>query len=812
MYRILALSLFLLVGCHPLSMFAPATIKPSKIVLTSTENPKSVPIDVAVDNYGIPFIKANTIEDAFYALGFMHARDRLFQLDVTRHAALGRTAELFGERSITYDRRLRLLTYRLDEQLDHMTTQEKTLLGSYVRGINDSAKQRGRSAEHFILGVKFEDFTMRDVIAIARLQTWTLGADLFSEITRLRVARSDANNDAKLELLGAVDDRGVAIVSDRPQLIDNKEMVMPSYLQSQKSSASKDKAKFDVEEVVQTSGGASNAWVVRGELAKDGHAIMMNDPHLQHNWPSNFYLATLSVNDSLVTGATFVGLPGVVIGANKKISWGVTASLLNTQDTVLLTPSATNPQNYVVDGKELSLTPWPQKFCLNKRGRCSEEMVYYSIFGPVIDHSFDAWIDEHDRFAVQWTGFNVAQHAIVSGGFVELAQANTVSEAVALVQKMTFPGVNLVLADTAGNIGYAYAGLVPKRDPSQNPFLPLDGSKSQSLWRDFLAADQKPSVVNPPSGYLITANQNIYGHNTGIASGYAQQGAPPYRALRIKERIESVKDRGIDFDELSSIQLDETSVEAKELSAFLGAKCKEAFVAGNASRKEFAQVLADFDGRFTTDSLGALPFEMLTRELSALHLKAILGAKTPESMAYVGQVRFAVKNALLKEIQGQKTALFNFTDPKQNLDTLLHTSCESAYLATKKKAGTSSWSWRWGRHHYLQRQSPLARAPIIGSMFKDKKREVAGTWSAPLAEAGTPVVYGANLRFRAKMTSPQPQIFAVIDSGNSGTPGDKNAFDQAELWHSGKSIEIVTDWTKAQAQAAKTFQLLHESR
>lgn len=789
--------LLLFTSCHPLSRFSPRAIT-TKTLRAQSQNK----IDVAIDNYGIPFIKAQNLHDAAYALGFMHARDRLFQLDLIRHAALGKTAELFGERGLSFDKKARILTYRLDEQLSTLSDREKQLLESYIRGVNDSAKQRGRSAEHFLLGAQFDEFTMRDVIAIARLQSWQLGADLLAEVTRLKIARSQWSLDAKKELIAAMDDQQSAVITHEKLSSQQQPWVMPEYLNRRLSPTNiKNDNNID-EDFVQTSGGASNAWAIDARNSKDGHAMLMNDPHLQHNWPSNFYLATIEADDVFVTGATFVGLPGILIGASKNLAWGVTASCLNTQDAVLLSVDKNDPTHYVVDGKKLAFTKWPQTYCTDKKGSCKQDVNYVSIYGPVITNKFDRWIDKGDALAVQWTGFVVEEHKDISIGFIDLSRAQDVHQGIDAIKKMTLPGVNLILADVKGNVGYSYAGLVPERDSTQNLYLPLDGQKFSSRWQKFL--NDKPSVVNPQNGFIVTANQNIFQKGSDENLAFGKQGAPPFRAMRIKQRLEDMlKEDKIDFEKAASIQLDDTSLEAQHLSPLLGAVCKEYFKDASNAKRTFANAIAAFDGKYTVDSLGALPYEMLVKEAIAGRLKDALGDNLPEGMMLISQTNYVVKAALERELKGEKTALF---DSSSSAFNIVSQACDRAYDNLVKKVGSSSFKWRWGRHHYLQRQSVLAKAPIIGGWFRDKKREVAGVASAPMAEIGTPVLYGANLRFKAQMKTPI-EIHAVIDSGNSGTVGHKNAFDQVDLWHQGKSIRIETEWKNALKNSVTHFAL-----
>lgn len=797
---IIALCIFSITACAPMAIFNPKAIKSASLASLTEVVPKNN-VRITVDAMGVPFIKALTIDDVIYGLGFMHARDRLFQLDLLRHASLGKLSELFGERTLSFDKKLRILTYRLDEQMAKLTDAENHLLENYVKGVNDGAQQRGRTAEHFLIGADFKEFTKRDVIAIARIQSWQLASDLTAEFTRLRIAKSPLSDAAKEEIIAGVDDRGSAIISNKDPLAEK--FKWPSYL----AKASSPTALFSPrEELVQMSGGASNAWAINGRLAQDGHAMLMNDPHLQHNWPSNFYLVSLQADDLSVTGATFPGLPGVVIGANKNLAWGVTASFLNTQDAVFLQMVSGDDHHYFVDGKKLALTEWPQRFCTNKKDQCTDETFFVSIFGPVVDHDYDSFIGKNDRFAVQWTGFAIDEHKDPNTSFIKLAQAHDVHEAAKIIDGMTLPGVNIVFADHKGNNAYAYAGLVPQRDGTQNSYLPLDSAFSSSKWSKF--SRLKPSSINPTDGYIVTANQNIFSRNAQADLNYGKIGAPPYRALRIKERIEEMikTDTLMDFEKLSQVQLDATSTEAKELAPLIGAICVENFRDKDGYRQSFARAVQSFDGHYSKESREALPYEMLMAEIVAERVKTIFGSDLQDDMGHLNQTRFAIKNALHKALTKKATAIFAADGQNGDAKSVVRDACEDGYQALIKRASKSQWAWRWGRHHYLKRRGAIAGVPFIGGFFRDKKREVAGAKDAPMAETGLPVKYGANLRFRAKLSDP-PEIFAVLDAGNSGSLGEKNSYDQALLWHEGKALRMELDWTFAMEKSVSYFEL-----
>lgn len=780
--RIAALfSLIGLVSCHPLSIFRP------QILHSKSSSPHS--IEVAVDSFGIPFINATNLSDAMYALGRMHAYDRLFQLDTIRHAAQGRLSELFGKRTLSLDRKYRLLSYRLDEQVKGLNEEERELLESYVMGVNDGA-QGQNSAEHFFLKARFENFSIKDVIAIARLQSWQLGADLFTELHKLTIAKSAAPIAIKSQLLSPIDDQNSAIIQGNYNSQSETNVLLPSYITSIEQRVS-----VGEEESI----GASNAWVVQANLMQDRFAVLMNDPHLPHAWPSNFYLATIKAGDMKASGATFVGIPAILIGSSNQVAWGVTASYLNTQDSVYLKLDE-EKRHYVVDGVKHAFKAWPQRFCLDKKGNCLDEEYLTSIFGPVIDSRYDASINKGEKLALMWTGFLVDEHKDIATSFARLIKAQDVKQAADIASHITLPGVNMVFADTKGDIAFSYAGLVPKRDLFANAFLPLDGSKSSSLWSGVLAREQKPRIINPYEGFIITANQNIF--SKGSEKNYGNIGLSPYRAIRLRERLNALKAKGpLSFEELASLQLDHVSVEARALSPTIGRLCQEQFKNSTKLKKIFANELLHFDGTYDVNSYAALPFDITLKHIIKRKFTEILGLKG--SHAHNSSMNYLIAHALEQEIQGKRTAIFS-DNQKDSFAEQVKKSCEPAFRELIDKAGSARYKWRYGRHHYIYRQSPLAKAPVVGQFFRDKRREVAGGSATPLAEIGLPVRLGANLRFLVKMSNP-PKPYIVLDSGNSGLPGHKNALDQADLWHQGKALDFITDWHQAKKRAKKSF-------
>lgn len=731
--------------------------------LTTTIKPTNLPshsIQIVLDTYGIPYINAPTPKDALYALGYMHAKDRLFQLDMVRHLALGKLSEMFGEKAFDLDEKFRLLTYNLREQEEYLSDYEKDLLQNYVLGINKFAQKQNSSTEHFLIGSKFLPFSTTEVLAIARLYVWILGNDLNSELARFYIANSNLNPELKNELLAPIDSLNSHIFANQETLL-NKLLLNPDNSDDEKNLPA-----------------GSNAWAINAKLMKDKVAVLMNDPHLRHELPSNFYLASLQTPDFSAKGASLIGLPAILIGMGKKVSFGITASLVNTQDAIKL--------------EKAPKKEWVQEFC-TKDKKCFKKTYLVSEFGPIMDTKFNSLIPKNAPLALYWTGFLYKEHTGLVSQFIELAQANNVYEAQSIIKNMTLPGVNILLADTLGNIAYAFAGSILQKTKDQHPFLPL-----HNFAPNLLDKDKKPFLINPKSGFLVNANQNLFNSlKSDHSNAYGMLGAESYRAVRITQRInEQIKknQEGLNSEELASIQIDSVSLEAKKLAPLLGDMC---------INKDFGLLLKNFDGDFTTDSLAALPYIYLINIIITDKLKKIFGDYSP-NFNKIFHIDFLIKESLFKQLNGQKTIVFSAEE--LNWQEYANSMCETASNKLKAIAGNKTWKYRYGRHHYLRRASPLAQAPIIGKFFRDKKRESAGYYTAPMAQAGLPITYGANLRMIATMSNP-PSLRMVIDSGNSGIFGNKHHLDQATLWHKHETILFHNSFEEAYKNAEFIFGL-----
>lgn len=830
----------LLAGCNMWAVFWPPSLSPVEPWAHRPElgaGPDTA-VDVIYDERYVPHIRAKTRDDAAYALGFLHARDRLFQLQVLKFAAWGRLGEIFGESLLDTDRELRLVSWNIAAEEKVMDPEARALTEAYARGVNEGAAHAGRSVEMQILGVAHSPFEVKDVLAIARLQSWQLSFDFLAELARARVLeRLPAGDERRAALLEDVPSRGVAIVEDSAASV-SRGLPLPNESApsspptapppspspaDEPSTAPVDPApppaggaaRSDESDVAprwyEAASGASNSWVVSGRMTTTGKPVLCNDPHLTHRSPSVWYMVHIQLPDTNVIGGTLVGLPAVMIGAGEHVAWGLTTPYADTQDLVRIEVSSDAPDSYIVDGQRVRFQRHTERFMAG--GDVLRTEVWRSTrFGPVLPSVFASNMEPGQTYALMWTGFDPSAAPRQLLGAWDLAKARDLEEATAALELFAATQ-NVVLAFDDGSIGYRLMGRVPHRLSTEPTWQPRDGKTAAAGWGGYLAARDKPALENPASGYIVTANQRVVTGNHSAAPAIGGYAAPPHRAQRIHERIGELTkdDRKVKPEELLAIQQDVVSIEARALAPLLGEACPTSGVTGysQSTVEAFCRRVRAFDGAYTTSSDGALPFTVLYEQVQTEIIAAHLGSDVVPQLLRARNITMAIEEAILAEARGELSPLLDDrrTKAREGLRGFVVRAADEAIGRVIEHGGARPEGWRWGNVHKLGAQSPLARAPIIGGLFRDKPRAMAGWKSAPRAEAGMPVRHGATLRFLAQPGSEEaPRI--VGELGNSGHRGHPHAKDWMDEWDLAQPFVISTDEASIEKAAQGRLRLL----
>jgi len=452
---------------------------------------------VLLDSLAIPHIVAERDSDLFAALGYLHARDRLWQMDLLRHAAQGRLSELFGAATVSADRRFR------DIELSRLATARLAAVGpvtrgaleAYARGVNAWMVRGERPLELRLVGHQPEPWRPEHAVEIGLLQNWDLRSQ-GDEIDLMR-AIAELGAERARELVAPYDTTNPTIIgSFGSRATPSSDPVAP----------------------------ASNAWAVSGSRTASGKPILANDPHLSLRAPSIWYLAGLHGPTYEVVGATIPGLPVVVLGHNRHLAWGFTNGMVDDLDYVLeeLSPDSLRYR---------TTTGWADvevvvESVLVKGG---EPVVFThrrTAHGPLVDSAPGG-----RALALRWTAQDPSDELLA---LLAMGRARNRAEFLAGVALFQAPQQNVVYADTAGNIGYVLAGRVPVRRSGVGD-LPTPGWTNEGRWVRYLTLSERPQAWNPPADYIVTANNRIVGdaYPFFISSDWD----PGYRARRIVEMV-----------------------------------------------------------------------------------------------------------------------------------------------------------------------------------------------------------------------------------------------------------------------------------
>lgn len=823
------LAVALAAGCNPLSCCAPGELpKDAPLVLSSTSAtwPKEK-VEVRVDENGVPHVKAAGEPDVAYGLGFMQGRDRTFQLFVLKKAMSGRLTEVFGEGMLPTDQFLRLVSYRSDEALDVLDARDRDLLDAFAAGVNDGAKNAGGSAEMGLLGATWEPWEARDALNMSRYLQLDQSGGWEEERARVRVLDRLPPGDPRVaELVVDVPSGGVPVVandefsgarpaqastaSSAPRAIAAPKRVdkLPSY----EKAPSRDVARRALENApphvrgivasfLDDGPGLSNAWAVKGHLTRDGAAMLANDPHLRHETPSLWYLAHLQAPDLDVVGACVAGTPFVGIGRGARVAWGFTNAFADNMDLVEIALVDGRDDMYLLDGVETPFGTITQRYVLGDEDGAPvvEETWRTTVFGPVLPPGWTSELDDGHVWALLWAPWVFQDEGTTTvSALYDLAKATTSDAAGAALQRMVAPVFNASMLFDDGTIAHRLTGYLPVRASDEPLALPRDGRTRAAGWLRALPVEQMPQLRDPARGWLNATNQRVVEDDGPAVAAFGTEGAEPWRALRVDERIRALLDEGKPSpEELFAIQQDVVHVGARAHAPVLGARCP-ARVEGHPDDRvaRFCDGLRSFDGAFTKDATGALPWAMLFDALVVEAYGAHVGADVADSIKGQSFVRVAVHRALDAVEAGEEPLLFDDprTDGYDGVDAFVARAAKAALDQTVELVGEDPNAWRWGAAHRRKLAGQLAAAPVIGALFESAPLEQPGFSNTPRAESGIPWVRGgAGLRLFATAKDGVLSSKMVIDTGQSGHVGTKHWGDMFAPWDRGETLDLHVD-------------------
>lgn len=805
-----------------------------KVVLSSLAGP----VEVLRDAHGVPHVYADNAEDLFAAQGYVQAQDRFFEMDFRRHVTAGRLAELFGSSQVETDAFIRTLGWRrvAEQELKLLSPTTRRYLDAYAAGVN--AYIRGRasaelSLEYQVLALTGPDYTPApwtavDSIAWLKAMAWDLGGNRAEETERALLT-NQVGEIRTADLYPAATEQGFdpiltqGTVSDGrfdPSASASSQRVLPKgadaedLQQAEKALATVSRLRDAIPDLLGPDElGAdvgSNSFVLSGQRTTTGKPILGNDPHLATSIPSVFAQIGLhcrTVSDTCpfdVSGFSFAGMPGVVIGQNHRISWGLTTSYADVQDLYL--EELKDGQARVDDHYE-PLKTRVEEISVAGEERPRSITIRESRHGPLLS-DVDLQlreVGERARDAGQ-SGYGVALSWVAltpsrtMDALFGINRATDFTEFRAAAKLLAAPSQNLVYADVDGNIGYQLPGAIPIRGEG-NGMLPAPGWDTAYDWKGMIDFDELPYAYNPPSGYIVTANQAIIGpqYPRRLAADYSY-------GWRSQQLIDRVKDGPpLSVEQAEQLQYDDTIRFAGDLvPALLKVKIDDPWI------EEGQQTLLGWDYSAPPESAAAAYFNVVFHNI----LKLTFRDDMPEELWPSGGDRwFAVVASLLKSPENPWWDDSTTPEVETRDDILLQAMTNARKELTSFQARDTE-AWEWGRlHRVTLEHQTLGTSGIrpVERMFNRGNYEVGGGPAVVNAmsyddRVGYRVTNGPTMRMIIDMSAPDNSRW-INQSGVSGHAFHRHYDDQTELWVNNVTLPFVVSREQVEAATKQRLEL-----
>ena len=769
------------------------------------------PVEIVRDSYAVPHIFGETDRDVLFGLGFVHAQDRLWQMEMMRRTAQGRLSELFGQDTLETDELMRALDiYAISQRsVHHQTPETIAKLEAYSAGVNawvnivrQEALGRG-SPEFFLFDNAIAPWGAADSIALIKLLAL------------------QASDKASLEVLRAK--MSFRIPAERisdilPEAPNSPSLDVPSF------SSLFPETSVDVATATNSAAflnpippiglaGASNAFAAMGSRSASGGTLMASDPHLGLSAPGKWMLARLELANGGVIGATIPGIPAVLIGRSESLSWGLTASYLDDQDLFL---ERLNPQNhgeYLTEDGAVPFIQKPTVIAVEGQEALTRELRWAGSRPVLPSGSFgtDQIQPEGHVFSLNWTGLTEDDRSIQ--GWLELMQATSTDQARVSLAEMVAPSHNVVLADRE-NISIVTTGRVPARDPLNQTGgrIPAQGWLEVNAWQGYFPFDENPFIENPESGVVVNTNNAL--ETESFPRHFSQDWGDTQRIIRATNLLNARQ-----FHTLSSftaIQTDTVSISARILLPLIGQDlwfADQEAVPGThrARRREALGLLSSWNGEMSLHDPEPLIYAAWVRALQRRLIWDDLGQLSGE----VTRVNPLFIERVFRDVNG--ASVWCDLGPSLEIEScqqMASVALDDALQELVQIYGGDINRWRWGAAHLaFQKNQTLGDVPVV-AWFANIWQETPGGDNTLLrgqsrgtGEAPYTNVHAAGFRMVVDFEDPENSVY-ISATGQSGHFLSRYYDDLAVIWRRSEYIPMRLDADIARGAAAGITHLL----
>jgi penicillin amidase len=720
------------------------------------------PVEILRDRYGIPHVYARSALDLARAHGYVHAQDRLFQMEMLRRFAFGRLSEIAGARTLELDRMARRLRLRwsAEREAAAMDADTAARVAAYCEGVNEFIATGPLPVELRIARIRPEPWTPVDVQAPGRMFALTLCGNWESELLRMQLV--ERFGEARARRLDPIQRDDVPVV---PSAVVERAERRARWLRRLVGS------------------GASNSWVLGGSRTATGKPLLANDPHLLLTIPSLWHAAHLSWDGGNVVGVSVPGVPVVILGRNERVAWGMTTAMVDTQDLYV--------ERFREDGRYEAGDEWlepevvREEIAVRGRSEPAVEEVVVTRHGPVVAGGSD----DRERLALRWSEHEPSETA---RSLYELMTASDVDEAERALDRFAGPPHNFVLADVDGAIGYRLAGgPIPVRDGGEG-FVPVSGWDDAHEWSGYIPAPELPRLRDPESARIVTANNRIVGDD--YPHRLRGEFFAGYRARRIEGLLDELD--AVSVEDCRRILLDQTTLAGVRL-----AELARDLDADDVLERAALDLLTEWDGSLEADSGPGAVYSILVRRLFEAAYGDVRGLAASWPAGLFERSRPHVLAALAARDDTLLPAGRTWDDVVRD-----------ALSATVRDLGPDPTAWRWGERHRLRLEHAFHSVPVLGRFFDRGPYEVGGdgdTISVFVSSAGEPEgqMVGPSMRAVYDLSDPDGTYLALTP-GQSGHVASPHYDDLLEPWLEGELHRVPL--TRRGAQTAAETRLVLE--
>ncbi|TMG85188.1 MAG: penicillin acylase family protein [Betaproteobacteria bacterium] len=737
------------------------------------------------DALGIPTISATSRADVARGLGFLHAQDRFFQMDLARRRAAGELSELFGSAAVPIDTRTRLLRLRARAQraIEIAAPEERAVLRAYVEGVNEGlsalavkppeylllrAEPRAWSVEDSALVVASMFLTLQDSEARRESRLAAVYATLPAPLADFITSTA---SEWETPLVGGMHD--VPPIPDA-RVLDVRAATPAAQPPHSRSSADESATLLTwLSPPANDDAHGSNNWAVAGRLTADGGAIVADDMHLGLSTPNTWYRASMVWRDPRprrLTGVTLPGVPSLVAGSNGDVAWAFTNSTGDWSDLVILEPDPTDPSRYRTPSGTLPISTVHET--INVKGSASVPVeIRETIWGPIVGRDSSG----HER-AVAWVPL---REGGINGTLAAVETAETLEQLFDVAARAGIPAQNVVAAQRDGRIGWSIAGRIPRR---------VSWADGTHGWDGWLAPAEYPRLVDPPDGRIVTANNRLVDKPALkiLGDGGYDPGA---RARQIKDDLKAISRASV--RDMMSVHLDDRAIFLSRWRDLMLQTLSAPDIENSETRRELRRVVSEtWTGRASVDSAAY----RIVREFRT-HVAELAFAPLVER---IRQVEADYSPTAARGGEGPLWALvsqrpMHLLDPKFRTWTDLLAAAADRTAEDAQKAGGIA-AYAWGRANTVRIKHPLSTAvPMLGPFLDMPTEELPGDSHMPRVQGPT---FGASERFAVSPGREQDGYFHM-PTGQSGHPLSPHYRDANPAWVAGAPTPVSPQATEA---------------